>query len=156
MSQLETTTDAAYIFEISTKIIHMESSAGLGTIVTFIGIYLGIIFLISSAAVLALKELSDHLDNKVRYEMLRKIGVDEKMIHHSMLQQTAIFFGLPLLLAMIHSVFGGICEYGLLSVSDSRSDCIDLRRVFSDYLYDRETSDAGRLNKEWRKQYDNN
>ena len=106
MSQLETTTDAAYIFEISTKIIHMESSAGLGTIVTFIGIYLGIIFLISSAAVLALKELSDHLDNKVRYEMLRKIGVDEKMIHHSMLQQTAIFFGLPLLLAMIHSVFG--------------------------------------------------
>ncbi|RGS81681.1 FtsX-like permease family protein [Coprococcus sp. AF21-14LB] len=106
LSQLETTTDAAYIFEISTKIIHMESSAGLGTIVTFIGIYLGIIFLISSAAVLALKELSDHLDNKVRYEMLRKIGVDEKMIHHSMLQQTAIFFGLPLLLAMIHSVFG--------------------------------------------------
>lgn len=105
LSQLEKT-NAAYIFEISTKIIHMESSAGLGTLVTFVGIYLGMIFLISSAAVLALKELSDHLDNKVRYEMLRKIGVDEKMIHHSMLEQTAIFFGLPLLLAMIHSVFG--------------------------------------------------
>ena len=67
----------------------------LGQIVTFIGIYLAISSPISSAAVLALKELSDHLDNKVRYEMLRKIGVDEKMIHHSMLQQTAIFSGFP-------------------------------------------------------------
>lgn len=106
LSQLDTTANQEFVFEISTKIIHMESSAGLGTLVTFVGLYVGIVFLISSAAVLALKELSDHLDNKVRYEMLRKIGVDEKMIHHSMLQQMAVFFGLPLLLAMIHSIFG--------------------------------------------------
>lgn len=63
-------------------------------------------YLLISVQQYCAQRLSDHLDNKVRYEMLRKIGVDEKMIHHSMLQQTAIFFGLPLLLAMIHSVFG--------------------------------------------------
>ena len=49
-----------------------ESSVGLGALVTFIALYLGIIFLISSAAILALRELSDSADNKERYGMLRK------------------------------------------------------------------------------------
>ena len=46
--------------------------------VTFVGLYLGIIFLISSAAILALKELSESTDNKERFNMLRKIGTDRK------------------------------------------------------------------------------
>lgn len=83
-----------------------ESSIGLGALVTFIALYLGIIFLISSAAILALKELSDSADNKERYGMLRKIGVDEKMINRALFKQIGIFFVFPLILALIHSVFG--------------------------------------------------
>ena len=90
----------------STKISIKEASTGLGAMVTFIGIYLGIIFLISSAALLALKELSESADNKNRYRMLRKIGVDEQSIHKSLFWQIAIFFTAPLLLAVIHSIFG--------------------------------------------------
>ena len=91
---------------INTKLDIYEASIGLGAIVTFIGLYLGIIFLISSAAILALKELSDSADNKQRYTMLRKLGADEKLINRSLLQQIAIFFLLPLALATIHSIFG--------------------------------------------------
>lgn len=83
-----------------------ESSIGLGALVTFIALYLGIIFLISSAAILALKELSDSADNKERYGMIRKIGVDERMIDMALLKQIGIFFAFPLILALIHSVFG--------------------------------------------------
>lgn len=83
-----------------------ESSVGLGALVTFIALYLGIIFLISSAAILALKELSDSADNRERYGMIRKIGVDEKMINMALFKQIGIFFAFPLLLAIIHSVFG--------------------------------------------------
>lgn len=60
-----------------TKISLYETSVGVGAIITFIAIYLGIIFLISGAAILALKQLSDSADNKERYRMLRKIGADE-------------------------------------------------------------------------------
>ena len=74
--------------------------------VTFIGLYLGIIFLISSAAILGLKELSESSDNKERFRMLRKIGTDEKMINKALFRQIGIFFMLPLILALIHSVFG--------------------------------------------------
>lgn len=83
-----------------------ESSVGLGALVTFIALYLGIIFLISSAAILALRELSDSADNKERYGMLRKLGVDERMIDMALFKQIGIFFAFPLILAFIHSVFG--------------------------------------------------
>lgn len=83
-----------------------ESSVGLGALATFIALYLGIIFLISSAAILALRELSDSADNKERYGMLRKLGVDERMIDMALFRQIGIFFAFPLILALIHSVFG--------------------------------------------------
>lgn len=90
----------------NTKIDIADSSIGLGALVTFIALYLGVIFLISSAAILALKELSDSADNKERYGMIRKIGVDERMIDMALFKQIGIFFAFPLILALIHSVFG--------------------------------------------------
>lgn len=89
-----------------TKIGITESSVGLSTIVVFIAIYLGVIFLIVSCAVLALKQLTESSDNKQRYIILRKIGCDEKMINSALFKQIAIFFMLPLVLAIIHSIFG--------------------------------------------------
>lgn len=89
-----------------TKISIIESSVGLATIVTFVSIYLGIIFLIASSAILALKQLTESSDNKQRYIILRKIGCDEKMINRSLFRQIGIFFAVPLILAIIHSIFG--------------------------------------------------
>lgn len=90
----------------NSRIDMAESSVGLGALVTFIALYLGIIFLISSAAILALRELSDSADNKERYGMLRNLGVDERMIDMALFKQIGIFFAFPLILALIHSVFG--------------------------------------------------
>lgn len=104
------------ISNIMTKIYIYDSSIGVATVATFIGLYLGIIFLISSAAILALKELSDSSDNKERYRVLRKIGVDEKMINKAVFKQTAIFFLIPLLLACVHSIFGMQVANGILSI----------------------------------------
>ena len=89
-----------------TKITLIEASKGLSSIIIFIAIYLGIIFLIASSAILALKQLTESSDNKQRYNILRKIGCDEKMINKALFRQIAIFFMLPLVLAIIHSIFG--------------------------------------------------
>lgn len=90
----------------NTRIDIMNSSIGLGALVTFVALYLGVIFMISSAAILALKELSESSDNRERYMMLRRIGTDEKMLDAALFKQIGIFFAFPLLLAVIHSVFG--------------------------------------------------
>lgn len=98
--------DNTSLISVNNKSDITESSIGLGALVTFIGLYLGIIFLVSSAAILALKELSESTDNKERYRMLRKLGADEKMINKALFRQIAIFFMFPLLVAIIHSYFG--------------------------------------------------
>ena len=99
------------ILDGMTKISIIESSKGLATIITFIAIYLGVIFLIASSAILALKELTENSDNRQRYMILRKIGMDEEMINKTLFRQIGVFFLAPLLLAIIHSVFG--IQFGL-------------------------------------------
>ena len=97
---------------VNSKVDISEASIGLGALVTFLGLYLGIVFLIASVAILALKELTESTDNKERYAMLRKLGADEKMINKSLFRQIAIFFMFPLLVAIIHSIFGiTFCSY---------------------------------------------
>lgn len=100
----------------STKLSIKEATVGLSAMVTFIGLYLGVIFLMSSAAILALKELSESSDNKERFRMLRKIGTDEKLINKALFRQIAIFFSLPLILALIHSIFGIMFAMKILEI----------------------------------------
>ena len=106
INNLENTYNKTNLVSYNTKIDMLESSIGLGALVTFIGLYLGIIFLISSAAILALKELSESTDNKERYKMIRKLGADEKMINKALFNQIFRFFMIPLSLAIVHSIFG--------------------------------------------------
>lgn len=95
-----------YIITFNTKKDIRYASVGLGAIVTFLGLYLGIIFLISCAAILALKELSESSDNVEKFVVLRKIGVDEQELNKALFKQIGIFFMFPLILAIIHSIFG--------------------------------------------------
>lgn len=101
---------------VSTATEFKENSVGIGVMITFIGLYIGITFLIVSAAILALKELSESADNVERYSMIRKIGADEKMINSALLKQIGTVFAAPLILACIHSIFGiKFCELILKS-----------------------------------------
>ncbi len=100
----------------NTRIDIQDASLGLGSLITFIGLYLGIIFLISSAAILALKELSESSDNRLRFKMIRALGADEKVINRALFKQILIFFMCPLVLAIIHSVFGMIFSVKILEI----------------------------------------
>ncbi len=100
----------------NTRIDIQDASLGLGSLITFIGLYLGIIFLISSAAILALKELSESSDNRNRFKMIRALGADEKVINKALFKQILIFFMCPLILAIIHSIFGMIFSVKILEI----------------------------------------
>lgn len=93
------------VFSITKEELIAESSS-MGAVVSYLGIYIGGIFLIVSAAVLALQQLSESTDNIARYNLLKRIGVDESIINKSLLTQIAIYFLMPLSLALIHSVAG--------------------------------------------------
>lgn len=112
ISKSDALTNIGSTISAGTRLSIYEGSVGLGALVTFIGLYLGVIFLISSAAILALKELSEATENKERFKMIRKIGADEKLINKALFRQIAIFFLAPLVIAIIHSIFGIMfCNY---------------------------------------------
>lgn len=90
----------------ATKTQVYEQSKGFTTMILYIGLYLGIVFLISSAAVLALQQLSEASDSSDRYKSLKKIGATEKMINKTIFTQTVIYFVMPLTLAIVSSIVG--------------------------------------------------
>lgn len=91
---------------LSTRTDIYESNRGITNIILFVGIYIGVVFLISSMAVLALQQLSEASDSIERYVSLKRLGASEKNINRTIFIQTLIYFSIPVALAAIHSVVG--------------------------------------------------
>ena len=91
---------------ITTKIDMVTQSLGLKVMLIYVGLYLGIIFAISSVTVLAITELSTSSDNKERYKILKELGASNKMINKALFTQIAIIFILPLAVALFHATVG--------------------------------------------------
>lgn len=89
-----------------TKISCFESSMATSNIFLFVGLYIGIVFLISSAAVLALSQLAGATESMERYKTLRRLGVSTEMINKSIFLQVLLYFILPIGLALVHNIFG--------------------------------------------------
>lgn len=91
---------------VATRISIREANNGATMMVAFIVIYLGAVFLISSAALLSMKALSESIDSEGKYVILKKIGSDVGMLQKALFAQIGVYFALPLFVACIHSVFG--------------------------------------------------
>lgn len=72
----------------------------------YMGLYLGLTFLLTAAAVLALQQLSQASDNAVRYQLLSRLGAPEKMRRRALTAQVALAFLLPLVLGIVHAAVG--------------------------------------------------
>lgn len=119
-----------------------DENKGMSTIILFIGIYLGIVFLITSMAVLALQQLSEASDSIDRYKALRKIGANNKMISRTIFIQTLVYFSLPVVLALVHSVVGIKVANGIISMfndvdilGSSMMTALIFMIVYSGYFY---------------------
>lgn len=93
-----------FIIRAETKTqVYNEIKNAIGTSL-YIGMYLGFVFLIASAAVLAIQQLTEASDSSNRYKTLKKIGVSDNMINKTIFIQILIHFMAPLMLAISHSI----------------------------------------------------
>lgn len=106
-------TEAAHVeITLSYTAFDMITQAfGLRMMIVYLAVYIGIIFLMSTATIIAIQQLSDATDSLPRYRMLSQIGCDRKMLHRSVLIQVLVYFLAPLGLAISHSV----CAIGVLN-----------------------------------------
>ena len=101
---------------LDTRIGIYTENMGSKILVLFMGLYLGMVFLLTAAAVLALQQLSQAADNVPRYQILSRLGVPERMRDRSVLTQVALSFFLPLALAVVHSIVGMTAANAVISV----------------------------------------
>lgn len=72
-------------------------------LLSYVGLYLGICFIITAGAVLALQQLSQTADNQQRFLLLQKLGTKRSMMLKAMRVQIVTYFALPFLLALMHA-----------------------------------------------------
>lgn len=90
----------------NTKPFTYQVVLGFASGFEFMGFFLGIAFLTMLASTLMFKVLSGAASDKVRYEMLYKIGTREKMLRKSIRNEIGVLFALPGALGIIDVLFG--------------------------------------------------
>lgn len=95
--------DDTHGYRYAEKNMMYDMFYGLNALVSFLCCYIGLIFLLICAALLALKQLTETTDNIYRYGLLQKLGAGKKQVGRTLLSQTAIFFAAPLVVAGIYS-----------------------------------------------------
>ncbi|MCC2865332.1 ABC transporter permease [Anaerovorax odorimutans] len=104
--------DKSYsLAEKSMVIVELTSS---NLMMSYLAIYLGISFMICACVVLALQQMGEAEDNRKRYRALKQLGVRSTAIRKSIFQQIGVYFGLPLILALIHVVVLTVGFYMML------------------------------------------
>lgn len=71
----------------------------------FLGIFLGILFLMATILIMYYKQLSEGYEDQKRYEIMQNVGMSQKEVKQSINSQVLIFFFLPLLVAVLHMAF---------------------------------------------------
>lgn len=83
-----------------------SSSIGMTVIIVFVVLYLGIVFVISSAAIIGLKMLSDSIDSASHFTILKNIGASSRDRKKALFTRVFSFFMFPLALAIFDTFFG--------------------------------------------------
>lgn len=96
--------DETHGYRYSEKNMLYDMFYGINALVTFICCYVGLIFLLICAALLALKQLTETTDNIYRYGLLQKLGAKRQQINLTLLVQTGVFFAVPLIVAGLYSI----------------------------------------------------
>lgn len=116
--------DTAFTYSIGRLQIY-NASITTKALISFLAIYIGIVFMITCAAILAIQQLSEATDNKERYQLLKKLGADKKMLNKALFSQILCYFLAPLSLAVVHSTIGLIAvndvikDFGKVEIGES-------------------------------------
>ena len=68
----------------------------------FVGIFLGILFIMATVLIIYYKQMSEGYDDKERFEIMQKVGLSKSEVKKTIHAQVLTVFFLPLITAGIH------------------------------------------------------
>ena len=90
-----------YLIDTRVKSFETNNILNATLAMRILGIYLGTVLLMISLTVLALQQLSDSIEHSSRFNVLKKLGVEEDDINKIILKQISIYFVIPIFIALI-------------------------------------------------------
>ena len=71
----------------------------------FLGLFLGVLFLLGTALIIYYKQVSEGYDDARRFNIMQKVGMSHKEVKQSIHSQILLVFFLPLVTAVVHLAF---------------------------------------------------
>ena len=71
----------------------------------FLGLFLSVLFIMAAVLIIYYKQISEGYEDRERYEIMQKVGMDHKTVKQTINFQVLMVFFLPLLTAAIHTIF---------------------------------------------------
>ena len=102
----------AMVYNGTTKTDAIAEMNALFGGILFIGIFLSIIFMIGTVLVIYYKQISEGYEDRERFVILQKVGLDHKQIKQTINKQVLTVFFLPVIFAFLHLAFA----YHMLSL----------------------------------------
>lgn len=90
-----------YLIETRVKSIETNTILNMTLGMRILGIYLGVVLLMISLTVLSLTQLSDSLEHKERFNVLKKLGIEDREINKIILKQISLYFVIPIVIAVV-------------------------------------------------------
>lgn len=82
----------------------------------FIGIVFGMIFFMCLLIIMYYKQVSEGYEDRDSFDIMQKVGMDDREIRETIHRQILLVFGLPLLGAIMHTFAGMFMVNGLMAV----------------------------------------
>lgn len=71
----------------------------------FLGVFLGIVFLMATVLIIYYKQVSEGYEDNARFDIMRKVGLSEREARRAIRSQILTVFFMPILVAAIHIAF---------------------------------------------------
>ena len=93
-----------YLANVQTKGQRTAEAKSFYAIISFLAFYIALIFIMATATLLAIQQLSDSEKYKYRYELLKKLGIDELQMNRTILKQLFFYFAIPMIVPILVSI----------------------------------------------------
>lgn len=99
--------DAGYydVLRIDMRSVAEQEVYGLSGGFLFLGVFLGIVFLMATVLIIYYKQVSEGYEDNARFDIMRKVGLSEREARRSIRSQILTVFFMPILVAAVHIAF---------------------------------------------------
>ncbi len=104
------------------KIDELRSRYSLYGSMFFVGIFVGILFLMATVLIIYYKQVQEGYDDAQRFIIMQKVGMSKNEVKNTINKQVLMVFFLPIIVAIVHILFSYKMIYLILTMLNAAGD----------------------------------